>query len=217
MKAPGITDSSKNYRLAIFDFDGTLADSFGFCVEMVNSLADKHGFRKVDHKQIESLRRLHAREIMRQLDLPMWRLPLIAADFISRMKRNSAQIQLFPGVGETLAFLKRQGLTLAIMSSNSRENIETILGPELMGNIDSVDCRMSIFSKGERISKLLRGALIPGSEAIYVGDQLIDLEAAHSAGTAFGAVSWGYGSVEPMIAGGAEEVFREFDDIRRIG
>jgi phosphoglycolate phosphatase len=36
------------YRLAIFDFDGTLADSFPFFVRVINQLAEQHGFKKVD-------------------------------------------------------------------------------------------------------------------------------------------------------------------------
>ena len=35
------------YELAIFDFDGTLADSFPFLVSVFNQLAERHGFRTV--------------------------------------------------------------------------------------------------------------------------------------------------------------------------
>jgi len=43
------------YRLAIFDFDGTLADSFPFFIRVFNQLAEQHGrhlavrFHRVDH------------------------------------------------------------------------------------------------------------------------------------------------------------------------
>ena len=36
------------YRLAIFDFDGTLADSFPFFLSVFNTIADRHGFRRID-------------------------------------------------------------------------------------------------------------------------------------------------------------------------
>jgi phosphoglycolate phosphatase len=36
------------YRLAIFDFDGTLADSFPFFLSVFNTIADLHGFRRID-------------------------------------------------------------------------------------------------------------------------------------------------------------------------
>jgi len=37
-----------SYRLAIFDFDGTLADSWPFFMSVFNEIADQHGFRRVD-------------------------------------------------------------------------------------------------------------------------------------------------------------------------
>jgi len=32
------------YKLAIFDFDGTLSDSFAWFLSVINSVADKHKF-----------------------------------------------------------------------------------------------------------------------------------------------------------------------------
>jgi phosphoglycolate phosphatase len=45
------------YRLAIFDFDGTLADSFPFFVSVFNELAMRHRFRSIDLAEVERLRR----------------------------------------------------------------------------------------------------------------------------------------------------------------
>jgi len=45
------------YRLAIFDFAGTLADSFPFFLSVFNQIADQHGFRRIDVTQVERLRR----------------------------------------------------------------------------------------------------------------------------------------------------------------
>src|SRR5262249_17946722 len=36
------------YRLAIFDFDGTLADSFPFFIRVFNQLAEQHGFKGIE-------------------------------------------------------------------------------------------------------------------------------------------------------------------------
>jgi hypothetical protein len=37
---------SATYKLAIFDFDGTLADSFPFFLSVFNTIADRHGFKR---------------------------------------------------------------------------------------------------------------------------------------------------------------------------
>ena len=51
------------YRLAIFDFDGTLADSFPLVMTMMNDVADRFGFRRVGEGELDELRLCGAREI----------------------------------------------------------------------------------------------------------------------------------------------------------
>ena len=52
------------YRLAIFDFDGTLADSFPWVMGMMNEVADRFKFRRVEDHEVESLRMCDARETL---------------------------------------------------------------------------------------------------------------------------------------------------------
>ncbi len=69
------------YELAIFDFDGTLADSFEFFVSTHNVLAERHGFAALDDSRLHEYRGLEPREIMRRQRVPMWKLPFIAKGF----------------------------------------------------------------------------------------------------------------------------------------
>jgi phosphoglycolate phosphatase len=55
---------------------------------------------------------------------------------------------------------------------------------------------MSIFGKAARIRKVVRLAGTPPAQALYVGDQTTDADAARRAGIGFGAVSWGYAPIE---------------------
>eukprot|EP01030_Chromulinospumella_sphaerica_P021160 gene21160-21090_t len=110
------------YRLIIFDFDGTLADSAPWFVGILNSLADRHRFRRVDAAQIEALRGMGNREIMKQLGVSRWRLPWIAADMKARMTADIGSIRLFDGVGPLLSALDAAGLRLAVVSSNDEAN-----------------------------------------------------------------------------------------------
>jgi len=66
------------YQLAIFDVDGTLADSFPWFAKVLNGVAEEFGFRGVDADEVEALRGCDAREILRRLDVPRWKLPMIA-------------------------------------------------------------------------------------------------------------------------------------------
>ncbi len=204
------------YRLAIFDFDGTLADSFPFFLGTFNQLARQHGFREIDVDLAPAFRHYTARQAMEMVGLPAWKLPLVAKSFISLMSQNTTRIGLFEHVEETLAHLADRGITLAIVSSNSRDNVRRILGPENTRRFSHFECGMSIFGKPVRIRKVLRKTGIPASEAIYIGDQVTDLEAARKENVAFGAVSWGYAAIEAFREHSPEEEFDTVRAIRRI-
>jgi phosphoglycolate phosphatase len=204
------------YRLAIFDFDGTLADSFPFFVRVFNQLASQHGFQGIDVDEAPRFRHYTARQMMEQVGLPAWKLPFVARSYISLMKQNAASISLFEGTPDLLLHLTNQGVTLAIVSSNSYDNVSQILGPDTTRLIRHFECGMSIFGKPVRIQKVLKKTGIPVGEAIYIGDQVTDLEAARQKNVAFGAVAWGYATIESLREHCPEEEFDSVSAISRI-
>jgi phosphoglycolate phosphatase len=204
------------YRLAIFDFDGTLADSFPFFIRVFNQLAQQHGFKAIDPDSAPSFRSYNPRQMMNHVGLPSWKLPLVAKNFIALMRENVAAIRPFEGVNDVLSHLVHGGVALAVVSSNSYDNVSTVLGPENTRLVSHFECGMSIFGKSTRIEKTLNRAATLGHEAIYIGDQITDLEASRKVGVAFGAVSWGYGTIESLREHSPEEEFDCVSDIKRI-
>ena len=65
-------------RVAAFDFDGTVADSAAWFYGAVNEVARLHGFREVSADERETLRRCSARQILKRLQVPLWKVPAIA-------------------------------------------------------------------------------------------------------------------------------------------
>src|SRR5262249_27214455 len=204
------------YRLAIFDFDGTLADSFPFFIRVFNQLAEQYGFNGIEPDFAPTYRSYDARQIMERVGMPAWKLPLVAKSFISLMRQNASSIPLFEHTDEMLLHLANNGVTLAIVSSNSYDNVSQILGPANKRLISQFECGMSIFGKSIRIRKVLKKTGVPSSEAIYIGDQVTDLEGARKEKVAFGAVSWGYGTIESLREHFPEEEFDSVSAIKRI-
>src|ERR1044071_7148800 len=102
-----------SYKLAIFDFDGTLADSFDFFIGVVNQMAERHRFRRIEPHEVETLRGYEARRMMQHLEVPMWKMPVIARDMRGRLARAIGSIALFPGVDAMLERLSERGVVLA--------------------------------------------------------------------------------------------------------
>lgn len=205
-----------NYRLAIFDFDGTLADSFPFFLSVFNTIADRHGFRRIDIGKAGQLRHYGTRQMMEHVGMPAWKLPAASRTFMAMMKENAGAIGLFDGVAEALRHLAAQGVTIAVVSSNSEHNVRTVLGPELAALVSQFECGMSIFGKASRIRAVLKRCGTAAGEAIYIGDQGTDAEASRKAGVAFGAVHWGYATIEALREHGCAREFITPSDLPGI-
>ncbi|MEB1549806.1 HAD family hydrolase [Xanthomonas campestris pv. campestris] len=177
--------------LIIFDFDGTLADSFGFFLSTQRTLAARHGFRAAEAHEVDAARRLTTRELLKHSGLRSWRVPLVAADFI-RLMRAAPPPALFPGVDATLRALHASGTRLALVSSNSVENVQRALGAELSALFAAFEGGAHLLGKHRALRRVLRATGHTASQAIYVGDQVADWEAAQVLGLPFAAVAWGY-------------------------
>jgi phosphoglycolate phosphatase len=200
------------YSLIIFDLDGTLADSFPWFLRNVNGFADRFGFRRIADDEVESLRHAGSREIIRRLEVPMWKLPVIARH-MRRMKAEHLDgIPLFPGAAAMLQNLRDSGFTLALVSSDHEANARRQLG-EAAAVFSYFDCGASLFGKSAKFRRVVRRAGVSSAQAISIGDEVRDIEAARAAGIACGAVMWGYAAPNALRALGPELVFSRIEDI----
>lgn len=186
------------YRLIIFDFDGTLADSGPWMVQALNAAAPRFGYRQVSDAEVEAMRGKDSRAIIRELGVPMWKLPLIA-EHIRRRAAKAPPPPLFAGMAEALAALHAAGGRLAILSSNSEATIRAALGARA-ALIDLYECNAGLFGKAAKFRRLLKRAGCAPGAAIAIGDEVRDIEAARAVGVACAAVAWGYATTALLAA-----------------
>jgi phosphoglycolate phosphatase len=196
------------YRLAAFDFDGTLADSFGWFVRVMPRVAEKYRFRRVEAEDAERLRAMTGRQLLAHLRLPAWKLPLVAAHVRRLQAQEIGQIRLFDGIPEMLRDLDIAGMTVAIVSSNAESNVRRVLGEELSLIVRHYGCGASLLGKRHKLKSILRRIRVQPADAIYIGDEIRDIEAAKMVGMASAAVSWGCATPDALIAAGPTMTFR---------
>jgi phosphoglycolate phosphatase len=201
------------YKLVLFDFDGTLADSFPWFLELANKAAAQYRFGRIEEADTDRLRGYGARQVMAHLGMAPWKLPLVARFMRQQMAMDAGRISLFPGVDLMLEGLFRKGVTIAVVSSNSEENIRLILGERLSTFIRYYEGGISMFGKRHKLRKVLGASGVQPAEALAVGDEIRDLEAARAAGIPFGAVTWGYTRADALVACSPEEVFNSMEEI----
>jgi phosphoglycolate phosphatase len=191
------------YRLAIFDFDGTLADSFPWVIGMMNDVADRFKFRRVADDEVESLRMCDAREIMRRLGIRRWKLPMIAHYVRTRMAADVEQIHLV-----------NAGVKLAVVSANGEPTIRKVLG-EHAALFDAYAGGVSLFGKRSKLMRMSKMTGIPAREILVIGDEIRDLDATRAARMTFGAVSWGSTRPAAMLERSPDYLFTAVPDIAR--
>lgn len=206
------------YKLVIFDFDGTLANSFPWVMSILDDLADKFKYERVDRDQLDVLRGYGARKLIKHYRVSVWKMLRIGKHVRKLMSNDIHEIALFEGVDRLIQRLAEKGLILALVTSNSYPNVSRVLGPQNAACFQYFECRIPLFGKPSRLKKILKKSGIPPAETIYIGDETRDHDAAHKVGISFGAVSWGYTHLEALQAHAhaPDIVFTSVDEIAEI-
>jgi phosphoglycolate phosphatase len=185
---------------AIFDFDGTLADSLQESLLAYNRVAPRLHLRQVQAGEIAELRRMNAGQLLHALGIPMWKLPHLMIAARADLHDHFHAVEPIPGIASSLTSLVAAGYHLAIVTSNSEENVRGFLVRHGIDGFETVLAGASVFGKGTRIKRLLRHARAARTPSVYVGDMVTDIRAAREAGTAAIAVTWGFNDREPLAA-----------------
>ncbi len=200
------------YRLAIFDFDGTLADSLDWFRASFQETIARFDLAPVSPEELEGMRGLSAREIMARLKVSMWQLPVIVSDMRKRKLAAASETSLFAGIPAMLADLQRVGIKTAIVSSDSEASVRQVLGPTA-SLITRFDCGAALFGKHWKFRRVARKLGAKPSETICIGDEIRDIEAADAAGMDSGAVAWGYALPAALQAAKPTHLFNSIEQI----
>ena len=187
---------TQRFDLVVFDFDGTLADSLTWFRSVLGDVLDHHRLKPLTLDQAEALRGLTPKAIMDELEIPAWKVPLIAADVRQRAADNADQIVLFDGIPELLLTLKASGVSLAVVRSNGEKAVREVLGEELAGLFDQFACGAALFGKASVFKKVIKKAGTTPQRTLCVGDEVRDIDAAREASCNCAAVSWGFATAD---------------------
>ncbi|CDZ75831.1 Pyrophosphatase PpaX [Legionella massiliensis] len=185
----------------LFDFDGTLVKSYQHVIEKINILAERFHCRKINEQEIESLRDLSSRELIKFLNIPFYKIPLLIRNIRHLLHDEMGNMQPVTNISQVLETFYNAGCTLGILTSNSIENV--VLWLE-MHNIrhffDFIHNESNYFSKRFLLKKTLKKYGIDKEKTLYIGDETRDIEAAKKNRIRSVAVTWGYNSERILLA-----------------
>lgn len=182
----------------MFDMDGTLLDSWQALLGAYQDATTQvlGAPFPVERDDIDHLIQLRARDAFPALAGGDPALAgRIEAAFGESYRSRAAQIRLYDGVGEMLQTLRDAGLRLGIATSKSRVRLDRDLRQTgIDALIDATICGDEVpVAKPDPapIFAIMRLLDVEPAGALYVGDGVNDVQAAHSAGVR--AVGAGYG------------------------
>jgi phosphoglycolate phosphatase len=181
-----------DYKLMIFDFDGTLADSYPWFRDSINIAARKFSFKEVSSEAFDELRSLDSKDVIKRLEISWWKIPFLASFMRKLFTKNAHKIHLFSGIEVVLKELSKREVKLALVTSNSRINVQKILGNEVYSYFDFYHFDVSLFGKKKAYKKLVTKSGFLPSQCLSIGDEVRDIEAAKNVGISSAAVLWGY-------------------------
>ncbi len=190
-----------NYRVLVFDFDGTIADTLGETRRIFNELAPDYGIRQVEEHEMASLRHLSLKQILSELDIPKRRVPSIIARGTGMMRANIERLQLIEGMRDALLELRKHTDSFGILTSNSTANVDVFLRNHGIRELfEFVSSTSKLTGKARHLRAIRKTFSLKSSEMLYVGDELRDVKAAQKAKIPHAAVTWGFNSRESLAA-----------------
>ena len=205
------------YRNLIWDFNGTLLDDMGICIDAINVLLYERNLPLMTSHRYQEIFTFPVKEYYIKAGFRFDKEPfeIPAHQFIDHYRKALRNSKLHDGVTEVLALMKSRGYRQFILSAMEKEFLLETLNLHnikvFFDNIYGIEDHLG-HSKTEVASKpILENHLIP-SECIIIGDTLHDWEVSTEISVPCILVSHGHQSETRLKAAGCP-VMTSLEDV----
>jgi phosphoglycolate phosphatase len=210
-------------RLALFDCDGTLADSAANICRAVELAFAAHDLTPPSHAAIRGIVGLSLPQAMAVLhpggDAAFH--DVLAEEYKAafRAMRDTAAFAhepLYPGIPELIDTLATTGWTLGIATGKSDRGLTLLLDQhgihDRFATLQTADRHPSKPDPAMALAAMAEAGAAPGT-TVVIGDTSYDMLMARAAGAHAVGVSWGYHPPAQLLAAGASAVVDDAADI----
>ncbi|MDQ3202892.1 MAG: HAD-IA family hydrolase [Pseudomonadota bacterium] len=193
-----------DYRLLIFDWDGTLADSIGRIVESMHVASERSGFQLRDDFAVKGIIGLGLPEAIRTLypGIEDEQLIVFRQHYADHYIASEAvPSPLFEGVEESMEAFRADGYHLAVATGKARRGLDRVLkshGWEAFFDITRAADETASKPHPLMLEQIVAHCGVRPEQALMVGDSSFDLQMARNAGMDSVAVSYGAQSIDAL-------------------
>ena len=192
----GQANDARRFRLIVFDWDGTLADSTRLIAHSMQQACRAIGAPVPDDVRARHVIGLGLVDALRYVapTVPPERYQELAGYYRDSYVARESEIPLFDGVRELLDELEADGFLLAVATGKGRAGLDRALAQQgLAHRFIATRCADEGFPKPhpDMLLHLMERAGVDPGTTLMIGDTSHDLELARNAGVAAVAVAWG--------------------------
>ncbi|WP_339405325.1 HAD-IA family hydrolase [Pseudomonas helleri] len=209
-----------DYKLLIFDWDGTLADSIGRIVTAMHIAAQRAGRPERDDEAVKGIIGLGLPEAILTLYPDMTPEQVVSfrqhyADVYIAMDAQPSP--LFAGVKDSLEAFRAEGYRLAVATGKARRGLDRVL--KANGWEDFFDITRAADESASKpdplmLNQILAHCDVRPEHALMVGDASFDLLMARNAGIDSVAVGYGAQSMQSLLAYEPRLAIERFTELR---
>jgi phosphoglycolate phosphatase len=213
--------------LCAFDFDGTLADSKPVYYKAIKVYSDQKSLKFPDKADMDLVfgnpNPPIAFEGWGSLEGFTNHLNNIYDMTDGLICDQPSDVPLFQGISELLRDLG-QDFTLSIVTSRSLKPIQALIHHhKIQSHFKTIRSDQDIIDRGyrgkphpDKLNCVLKEMVCPSDRSVMVGDTLMDMAMAKSAGSKAIGVSWGYHDEATLRSHGADEVVNTPQELNQV-
>lgn len=210
-----------NYKLAIFDLDGTLLDTLEDLEQSLNAALLQNALPPRTLEEVRrfvgnGIRKLVERGVPSGTDKTV--TDKVYNDFcIYYAKHNADYTYIYRGIPELLDELKKNGCRLAVVSNKADNAVQALCNRFFKGIFDMViGAKDGIPKKPapDSVLEILKALRVQKEEAVYIGDSEVDIETAENAGLRSVIVDWGFRDRAVLVARGADRLVSSCTELK---
>lgn len=203
-------------KTVIFDFDGTVADTFNVTLVELIKIADDFGFKGINEGDVKRYRKMDVVDIIKEAHIPFYKLPFLIRKGRKEISKKITKVKPINGIVEILNELKSKDLNLGILTSNSEDNVRIFLKANNINCFDFIYSESSLFGKGRVLKRLLKKYKLDHRSTVYIGDEPRDIKAAKDAKIKSIAVTWGFNARQALVKAKPDNISEKPKDLLKI-
>jgi len=210
----------RRFRLVVFDWDGTLADSTALIAEAIRSACGAIGRPLPSLDDARYVIGLGLGDALAHVapGLTEGEARALAGHYRRHYLDGEAAIPLFGGAHELLSDLEHAGFLLGVATGKSRAGLDRALARNaLAGRFHATRCADEGFPKPhpDMLLALMERLAVDPRDTLMIGDTTHDLDLARNAGACAIAVSYGAHPVEGLASRGPLATVGSVAELRR--